>query len=165
MINHIILTVSDVERSLVFYDAALKPLKIRFFLPCKGERGHPDLWGLGDGTRACFWLKQRKPHPGSIHWGFDALEVLRVARRHRTAATGFRSMFLKVDGKTQNRDDWVRMKVGKVEPLQSASIQVLPALSTSIGHPCTARSRAHVAGGALVVRTGSTYTHPRRSMR
>ena len=47
MINHIILTVSDVERSLVFYDAALKPLNIRLFLPYKGEHGHPDLWGLG----------------------------------------------------------------------------------------------------------------------
>ena len=40
MINHIILTVSDVERSLAFYDAALKPLNIRFFLPYKGEHGH-----------------------------------------------------------------------------------------------------------------------------
>ena len=72
MINHIILTVRDVERSLAFYDAALKPLNIRFFLPYRGEHGHPDLWGFGDGKRACFWLKQGTPDPGSIHWGFDA---------------------------------------------------------------------------------------------
>jgi catechol 2,3-dioxygenase-like lactoylglutathione lyase family enzyme len=72
MISHIILTVSNVERSLAFYEAALKPIKIRFFLPYKGENGHPDLWGFGDGKRACFWLKQGKPDPGSIHWGFDA---------------------------------------------------------------------------------------------
>ena len=72
MINHIILTVSDVERSVAFYDAALKPLNIRFFLPYKGEHGHADLWGIGDGKRAFFWLKQGKPDPGSIHWGFDA---------------------------------------------------------------------------------------------
>ena len=33
MLDHIILTVSDVERSLEFYEAALKPLNIRFFMP------------------------------------------------------------------------------------------------------------------------------------
>ena len=54
MLDHIILTVSDIERSLAFYEAALEPLNIRFFLPYKGERGHPDLWGFGDGKRACF---------------------------------------------------------------------------------------------------------------
>ena len=37
MLDHIILTVSDVERSLAFYEAALKPLDIKFFLPYKGE--------------------------------------------------------------------------------------------------------------------------------
>jgi catechol 2,3-dioxygenase-like lactoylglutathione lyase family enzyme len=52
MLDHIILTVSDVERSLAFYEAALKPLNIKFFMPYKGEDGHPDLWGFGDGKRA-----------------------------------------------------------------------------------------------------------------
>ena len=32
MLDHIILTVSDVERSLKFYAAALKPLKIKMFI-------------------------------------------------------------------------------------------------------------------------------------
>jgi catechol 2,3-dioxygenase-like lactoylglutathione lyase family enzyme len=72
VLDHIILTVSNVERSLAFYEAALKPLDIKFFLPYKGERGHPDLWGFGDGKRAHFWLKQGKPDPASIHWGFKA---------------------------------------------------------------------------------------------
>jgi len=45
MLDHTILTVSDVERALAFYEAALKPLNVRFFLPYKGEHGHPDLWG------------------------------------------------------------------------------------------------------------------------
>ena len=30
MLDHIILTVSDVNRSLAFYEAALKPLNIKF---------------------------------------------------------------------------------------------------------------------------------------
>jgi catechol 2,3-dioxygenase-like lactoylglutathione lyase family enzyme len=37
-----------------------------------GADGHPDLWGLGDGQKAFFWLKQGKPDPASIHWGFIA---------------------------------------------------------------------------------------------
>jgi catechol 2,3-dioxygenase-like lactoylglutathione lyase family enzyme len=36
MLDHIILTVGDVERSLKFYTAALKPLKIKMFMPYKG---------------------------------------------------------------------------------------------------------------------------------
>jgi len=72
MLDHIILTVSDVKRSLKFYKAALKPLKIKMFMPYKGTNGHPDLWGFGDGERAFFWLKQGKPDPASIHWGFVA---------------------------------------------------------------------------------------------
>ena len=43
MLDHMILTVSNVERSLAFYEAALKPLNIKFFLPYKGEVAHPDL--------------------------------------------------------------------------------------------------------------------------
>jgi catechol 2,3-dioxygenase-like lactoylglutathione lyase family enzyme len=72
MLDHIILTVSDVERSLKFYTAALKPLKIKMFMPYKGADGHPDLWGFGDGQKAFFWLKQGQPDPASIHWGFIA---------------------------------------------------------------------------------------------
>jgi catechol 2,3-dioxygenase-like lactoylglutathione lyase family enzyme len=37
MLDHMILTVSNLERSLAFYEAALKPLNIKFFLPYKGE--------------------------------------------------------------------------------------------------------------------------------
>jgi hypothetical protein len=72
MLGFMILTVSDIKRSLAFYEAALKPLNIKFFLPYKGEDGHPDLWGFGDGKKAFFWLKQGKPDPAAIHWGFMA---------------------------------------------------------------------------------------------
>jgi catechol 2,3-dioxygenase-like lactoylglutathione lyase family enzyme len=72
MLDHIILTVSDIEHSLAFYEAALKPLDIKFFIPYKGKDGHPDLWGFGDGKKAFFWIKQGKPDPTTIHWGFVA---------------------------------------------------------------------------------------------
>ena len=74
MMDHIILSVSDVQRSLKFYEAALAPLNISMFMPFKGEDGHPDLWGFGDGQRAFFWLKQGTPYPDAIHWGFQVDE-------------------------------------------------------------------------------------------
>jgi len=85
MLTHIILTVSNVERSLAFYEAALKPLGIKFFLPYTGEGDHPDLWGFGDGKRAFFWLKQGKPDPDSIHWGFMAESQGKVDEFYRAA--------------------------------------------------------------------------------
>jgi len=88
MLDHIILTVSDVERSLKFYTAAFKPLKIKMFLPYKGADGHPDLWGFGDGQKAFFWLKQGKPDPASIHWGF-------VAENNRAVAPSTRLQLLR----------------------------------------------------------------------
>jgi catechol 2,3-dioxygenase-like lactoylglutathione lyase family enzyme len=78
MIDHIILTVSDIENSLKFYETALKPLGIRYFFPFRGKDGHPDLWGFGDRQKAFFRLKQGKPDPGSIHWGFVAKENAQV---------------------------------------------------------------------------------------
>lgn len=72
MVNHIILTVSDIKTSLAFYETALAPLDIKFFIPYKGSDGHPDLWGFGDGKKAFFWLKQGTPGAAAIHWGFDA---------------------------------------------------------------------------------------------
>src|ERR1700677_2660016 len=85
MLDHIILTVSDVERSLAFYEAALKPLNIKFFMPYKGEDGHPDLWGFGDGKRAFFWIKQGKPDPAAIHWGFVAENEDKVDEFYKAA--------------------------------------------------------------------------------
>jgi catechol 2,3-dioxygenase-like lactoylglutathione lyase family enzyme len=46
MLDHMILTVSDVKRSLAFYETALKPLNIKFFLPYKGEGEHPEFMGI-----------------------------------------------------------------------------------------------------------------------
>src|ERR1700683_2055922 len=60
MIDHIILTVSDLERSVAFYVKALKPLGITNFTDYEGHDGHPDLQGFGGGQSAFFWLKARK---------------------------------------------------------------------------------------------------------
>ena len=85
MLDHIILTVRNIETSLAFYEAALKPLDIRFFMPFKGENGHPDLFGFGDGQSALFWLKQGTPDPASVHWGFKAASHAQVDSFYETA--------------------------------------------------------------------------------
>jgi catechol 2,3-dioxygenase-like lactoylglutathione lyase family enzyme len=85
MLDHIILTVSDIERSLAFYEAALKPLNIKFFMPYKGKDGHPDLWGFGDTKKAFFWIKQGKPDPTAIHWGFVAENKNKVDEFYQAA--------------------------------------------------------------------------------
>src|SRR5579871_3663221 len=85
MLDHIILTVSDIERSLAFYEASLKPLNIKFFMPYKGKDGHPDLWGFGDGKKAFFWIRQGKPDPTAIHWGFVAENKNKVDEFYQAA--------------------------------------------------------------------------------
>jgi hypothetical protein len=62
MLDHVFLTVrDDVERSILFYAAALNPLGInqRFDYDGKnGPPGHPDLKGFGANGRIFFWLQQ-----------------------------------------------------------------------------------------------------------
>jgi catechol 2,3-dioxygenase-like lactoylglutathione lyase family enzyme len=54
MIDHVILTVSEFERSVAFYVKALRPLGIKNYVDYEGKNGHPDLKGFGDGGRAFF---------------------------------------------------------------------------------------------------------------
>src|ERR1700735_1831247 len=85
MLGFMILTVSDIKRSLAFYEAALKPLNIKFFVPFKGEDGHPDLWGFGDGKKAYDWITQRKPNTAAIHWGFMSESNDKVDKFYKAA--------------------------------------------------------------------------------
>ena len=72
MLDHVIVTVSDFARSIAFYEHALKPLGITDFLDYKGQDGHPDLKGFGNDGRFFFWLKEGRPNPDAVHFGFVA---------------------------------------------------------------------------------------------
>lgn len=75
MLDHIFLTVSDVDRSIAFYTAALAPLGItqRFdYNGRNGPPGHPDLKGFGTKDRLFFWLRAGEAAPGAVHVGFVA---------------------------------------------------------------------------------------------
>jgi catechol 2,3-dioxygenase-like lactoylglutathione lyase family enzyme len=85
MIDHVILTVSDFEKSVAFYVKALKPLGITNFTDYEGHRGHPDLKGFGDGKRAFFWLKVGKPDPRAVHVGFVAKNRAEVDAFYKAA--------------------------------------------------------------------------------
>jgi catechol 2,3-dioxygenase-like lactoylglutathione lyase family enzyme len=75
MLDHIFLTVSDADRSIAFYTAALAPLGItmRYDFDGKdGPPGHPDLKGFGANGRLFLWLKQGSADSRGVHVGFVA---------------------------------------------------------------------------------------------
>ena len=72
MLDHIILSVSDVPRSIAFYEKALAPVGITHYVDYDGTNGHPDLKGFGNNQMAFFWLKSGHPAPDAIHFAFVA---------------------------------------------------------------------------------------------
>lgn len=85
MIDHVILSVSDFERSIDFYNNAMKPLGISMIHDFKGPGAHPDLKGFGDAKAIYFWLKQGNPTPGGVHVGFIAKDNAQVELFHEAA--------------------------------------------------------------------------------
>ena len=75
MLDHVFLTVSDVEHSISFYTAALAPLGIDRLFDydgSKGPPGHPDLKGFGADGRIFFWLREGAADGRAAHVGFVA---------------------------------------------------------------------------------------------
>lgn len=75
MLDHIFLTVSDIDRSIVFYERVLPILGITSRLDYDGKNGpagHPNLKGFGAKGRIFFWLRQGEAAPGTMHVGFVA---------------------------------------------------------------------------------------------
>ena len=60
MLDHVFISVSDIARSIAFYETALAPLGIAHVLDYDGKQGpagHPDLKGFGANGRVFFWLR------------------------------------------------------------------------------------------------------------
>ena len=93
MLDHVILTVKEFNRSVAFYRKALKPIGVTEFADFKGEDGHPDLKGFGEGGRFIFWLKEGNPDPQAVHVGFVAKDRSQVDAFYRAAlAAGGKSL-------------------------------------------------------------------------
>jgi catechol 2,3-dioxygenase-like lactoylglutathione lyase family enzyme len=75
MIDHVFITVSDIKRSISFYEAALAPLGINLRVDYDGKNGppgHPDLKGFGANGRLYLWLREGVAHGDAVHVGFVA---------------------------------------------------------------------------------------------
>ena len=79
MIDHVYISVTDIEKSLAFYLEALKPLgwrEIGKYDAASGPGTVPDLYGLGDdtyvsgtGAGSSIWLRQRQPGETGLYLG------------------------------------------------------------------------------------------------
>src|SRR5258708_12513205 len=75
MLDHVFITVKDLDRSIAFYETALKPLGIVHASDYDGKdgpEGHPDLKGFGRDDRVFFWLRQGDADARAAHIGFVA---------------------------------------------------------------------------------------------
>lgn len=79
IIDHIGITVSDLERSKAFYSQALKPLGISLVLEVAG-------WaGFGKGGKPEFWLGSGVEKQGRVHVAFAAESRAQVSAFHEAA--------------------------------------------------------------------------------
>src|ERR1700761_7751680 len=88
MLDHVFITVRDIERSIAFYESALKPLGIEHAVDYDGKdgpKGHPDLKGFGKDGRVFFWLKQGSANAKAAHIGFVANNQAEVKAFYKAA--------------------------------------------------------------------------------
>ncbi len=88
MLDHIFITVSDIERSIAFYEAAFAPLGIIHAVDYDGKdgpEGHPDLKGFGANGRVFFWLREGVADSRSAHIGLVAKGEAEVNAFHAAA--------------------------------------------------------------------------------
>src|SRR3989442_5369017 len=81
LLDHIIITVKDLDRSIAFCETALKPLGSVHALDYDGKNGpegHPDLKGFGRDGRVFFWLGQGDADARAAHIGFVARSEAKV---------------------------------------------------------------------------------------
>lgn len=88
MLDHVFVSVSDVQRSIDFYTAVLAPLGItrqHDYDGKDGPPGHPDLKGFGAKGRVFFWLREGVVDGRAVHIGFIASSKLEVEAAHAAA--------------------------------------------------------------------------------
>lgn len=88
MLDHVFITVKDLNRSIAFYEAALKPLGIMHAVDYDGKdgpEGHPDLKGFGRDGRVFFWLRQGHADAKAAHFGFVAKNKAKVNAFYKAA--------------------------------------------------------------------------------
>lgn len=106
MLDHIFLSVSDIERSTLFYEHALAPLGINERTDYDGKNGppgHPDLRGFGANGRFYLWLRESAADSHAAHVGFAANSRREVEEAYAAAIAA---------GATDNGAPGVRLYYG-----------------------------------------------------
>ncbi|RJF76271.1 VOC family protein [Rhodopseudomonas palustris] len=88
MLDHIFLSVSDLGRSIAFYERVLPILGITARHRYDGSQSpaeHPDLEGFGAGGRMFFWLRHGRAASPAVHVGFVAISATIVNAAHAEA--------------------------------------------------------------------------------
>ncbi|ARB27452.1 VOC family protein [Pseudomonas tolaasii] len=88
MLDHLFISVSNIERSIRFYEATLAPLGITARLDYDGKDGppgHPDLKGFGANGRVFFWLREGVVEGRAVHVGFVAKSRAEVETAYAAA--------------------------------------------------------------------------------
>ena len=88
MLDHLFISVSDIQRSIRFYEAVLTPLGITARLDYDGNDGppgHPDLKGFGANGRMFFWLREGVVEGRAAHVGFVANNRNEVEKAYAAA--------------------------------------------------------------------------------
>lgn len=88
MLDHLFISVSDIERSIRFYEAALTPLGITVWHDYDGKDGppgHPDLKGFGAHGRIFFWLREGVVEERAVQVGFVAHNRAEVEEAYAAA--------------------------------------------------------------------------------
>jgi catechol 2,3-dioxygenase-like lactoylglutathione lyase family enzyme len=100
VIDHVYISVTDIDRSLTFYLEALNPLGWRAFGTydaASGPENVPDLFGLGDaayvsgtGIGSSIWLRRRQPGETGLYLGIvcDTNEAVDAAHAAAINAGG-----------------------------------------------------------------------------
>jgi catechol 2,3-dioxygenase-like lactoylglutathione lyase family enzyme len=100
MIDHVYISVTDIDKSLAFYTEALKPLGWRAFgnyNSASSPASVPDLYGIGDevfgsgkAVGSSIWLRQRKPGESGLYLGIvcDSNELVDAAYEAAIKAGG-----------------------------------------------------------------------------
>jgi catechol 2,3-dioxygenase-like lactoylglutathione lyase family enzyme len=91
MLDHIFLPVTDVARSVAFYEKALAPIGLSSRVDYDGKDGppgHPDLKGFGKDGRLSFWLREGRVEGERFHVGFVAASRGEVDAAYKAAIEG-----------------------------------------------------------------------------
>ena len=88
MLDHVFISVTDLDRSIAFYTKALAPLGISGRVDydgADGPPGHPDLKGFGCNGRIFFWLRPGVVEGPAAHVGFVAASLAQVDAAYAAA--------------------------------------------------------------------------------